>query len=158
MSPEHNDDRGLGHKLRQAGRLSARDWLVLMQAGGWFAAVELGLRLIAVKRLIAILQRRDRARRGFSPSASPSRAPVTPDRLAYLVELAARVYPFGATCLKKALVLYALLQRRGVDVKLIIGATKTDRKLDAHAWLEHDGRVLIGGPAERYEPLCTLVG
>ena len=157
MSVQPNDDNGLGVRLRKAGQLSAREWLLLLQAGGWLVVVDLGLRMVAVKRLIGFLQ----GRAGVTDSARPA-APdsggLAPDRVAYLVERVARAYPFAPTCLKKALVLYALLKRRGVDVKLIIGATKTDRKLDAHAWLEHQGRVLIGGPAERYEPLCTLVG
>ena len=157
MSFQGNEDRGLGARLRKAGRLPAREWLLLVEAGGWFAAVDLGLRLVAVKRLIAFLQGRGRSTNPAERSAKGG-AGLSPHRVAYLVERVARAYPFAPTCLKKALVLYALLKRRGVDVKLIIGATKTDRKLDAHAWLEHQGRVLIGGPAERYEPLCTLVG
>lgn len=157
MSSQRNADKGWGSRLRRAGRLPAREWLLLMQAGGWLAIVALGLRLMAVKRLIAFLKGRVRATDSAHPAA-PHTGGLAPDRVAFLVERAARAYPFAPTCLEKALVLYALLKRRGVDVKLIIGATKTDRKLDAHAWLEHQGRVLIGGPAERYEPLCTLVG
>jgi len=50
--------------------------------------------------------------------------------------------------LRKALVLYALLVRRGIDAQLLIGVAKaTNGQLDAHAWLECRGKILLGEPA-----------
>jgi transglutaminase superfamily protein len=152
MSPKPDENHGLTAKLRKARQLSASDWRMLLGAAGWFVIVEFGLRLLALKTLLAVLDGRRRSRAKGIEAPPPS-----PDRASYCVELASRVYPFEATCLKKALVLFALLKRRGVEVRLVIGATKTDRKLDAHAWLEHQGRVIIGGPSEEYAPLFTLV-
>jgi len=85
------------------------------------------------------------------------------ERVAYCVELASRFDPLQATCLKKALVLYALLIRSGLDVRLFIGAAKTKSDLadciDYHAWLEHQGRVILGGgKGERYIPLYCVCG
>ena len=153
MSPKPNETNGLGVKLRKAKQLSASDWLLLMRALGWLAVVEVGLRLFALKTLLGILERGGRNR-----DMGTGRGSASPDRAAYCVELASRLDPFDATCLKKALVLYALLKRKGVDVRLVIGATKAGRKLDAHAWLEHRGRVIIGESGDPYAPLCTLVG
>lgn len=153
MSLKLNESQGLSVKLRKAGQLSASDWLLLMRAMGWFVVVELGLRLFALKTLLAILERG-----GRSGEMRTGRGSASPDRAAYCVELASRLDPFDATCLKKALVLYALLKRKGVDVRLVIGATKAGRKLDAHAWLEHQGRVIIGESSDPYAPLCTLAG
>jgi hypothetical protein len=154
MSPKPDEDHGLTAKLRKARQLSASDWRMLLRAAGWFVIVELGLRLLSLKTLLAVLDGGGRSHSAKGRTESPS---PTPDRASYCVELASRVYPFEATCLKKALVLYALLKRRGVEVRLVIGATKTGRKLDAHAWIEHQGRVIIGGPSEEYAPLFTLV-
>ena len=153
MSRNPNENRGLGVKLKKAWQLSVSDCLLLVQAVGWLAVVEAGVRLLTLKALLGILE-------GSSRRSEFNRyeGPVKSDRAAYLVQLASRVDPFGATCLKKALVLYALLKRRGLDVKLVIGATKAGEKLDAHAWLEHQGRVIIGESSERYAPLCTLAG
>lgn len=49
-------------------------------------------------------------------------------------------------CLTQALVLQYLLLRRGDDsAELHIGVTKSNEELQAHAWMERNGRVLIGG-------------
>src|SRR5215469_4514874 len=85
------------------------------------------------------------------------------ERVAYCVELASRFDPLRATCLKKALVLYALLIRKGLDVRLFIGAAKTKadlaNRIDYHAWLEHEGRVILGGgKGELYMPLYCVCG
>jgi hypothetical protein len=73
------------------------------------------------------------------------------------VELVSRLHPLHATCLKKALVLYALLVRRGFEVQLLIGAARDGSRLDAHAWLEHQGRIILGAPTPgRYSTLCAL--
>lgn len=63
-------------------------------------------------------------------------------------------------CLTQALVLQYLLLRRGDDAaELHIGVTKDkEGALQAHAWVERKGRVLIGGKNapktyERFEDL-----
>lgn len=68
-------------------------------------------------------------------------------------------------CLTQALVLQYLLLRRGDDeAELHIGVTKDeDTGLQAHAWVEHSGRVLIGGAGapdtyERFEDLGAKLG
>ncbi len=139
-------------KLRKAFALSASDWLLIVQATIWFAVVELGLRVLQLRTLVAILQGERSSNR-----ESHDQSFVNPERAGYCVELASRLHPLDPTCLKKALVLYALLTRRGFDLQLLIGATKIEGKLDAHAWLEHQGRVIPGGPGgERYSTLCCL--
>jgi hypothetical protein len=147
-------------RLRKALGLSASDWLVIVQATLWFAVVEFGLRLLQLKTVLAILNGEKRSVRN-SHSQPSVVASGSPERAAYCVELASRLHPLHATCLKKALVLYAVLTRGGFDVQLLIGAAKartsTEAKLDAHAWLEYEGRVLLGGPGrERYATLCSL--
>ena len=151
MSQRRNDG-WLATKLRKARQLSAPDWILIVQSAAWFAVVEAGLRLLPLRTLARILQGRRRA-----PRASGRR--VSAEHASRCVDRAARLDPFRATCLKKSLVLYALLSRRGLEVELFIGAAKTGGKLDAHAWLQHQGRVITGGPATgRYAPLCSLVG
>jgi len=141
-------------KLRKAFQLSASDWLLIIQAMGWFAVVEFGLRVLKLKTLLAVLENDRPAEREGS-----NRAPTNAERVGYCVELASRLHPLRPTCLKKALVLFALLARRGVKARVVVGTAKSDGKLDAHAWIEHDGRVIMGGPArERYSTLCSLDG
>jgi hypothetical protein len=142
----------LALKLRKASQLSASDWLLVIQAVGWFAVVEFGLRVLKLKTLLAVLQSKRQADR-----EGCARAPTSPERVGYCVELASRLHPLRPTCLKKALVLFALLARRGVKARVLVGTAKSDGKLDAHAWIEHEGRVIMGGPASKnYVPLWSV--
>jgi hypothetical protein len=60
---------------------------------------------------------------------------------------------------KKGLTLQWLLSRRRVSTRLWLGVQLQEATLRAHAWLEHDGRVIIGRPGgERYTPLHCFDG
>ena len=78
-----------------------------------------------------------------------------PRRLADMVSRTTRFLP-GANCLTEALCCQTVLLRSGYASKMILGITRDDRrKLDAHAWVELDGEVVIGdnGELERYKTL-----
>lgn len=51
------------------------------------------------------------------------------------------------TCLYRALGSYALLRAAGQEVRFVIGVRKERGLLLAHAWLERDGRAIVGAPA-----------
>lgn len=61
-------------------------------------------------------------------------------------------------CLTQALVAQRLLRQKGYDTVLRLGVTKDGKELLAHAWLERDGQVVIGGNASqtRYTPLVPV--
>jgi len=86
--------------------------------------------------------------------AGRRRASLPPERIAWAVATAARLVP-GATCLPRALVAESLLRRMGYPVTFHIGVAKADdRTLDAHAWVECSGKVVIGGAdLKRYAAL-----
>ena len=72
-------------------------------------------------------------------------------RLAWLVEAAARRGPWPANCLQRSTVLWWLLRRRGVETDLRIGVRRRPgstggESLLFHAWVEHDGLVLNDAP------------
>ena len=50
----------------------------------------------------------------------------------------------GTTCLTEAAVAYTMLRRHGHDPRLRIGVRRGDSALDAHAWVECDGTVVMG--------------
>jgi hypothetical protein len=79
------------------------------------------------------------------------------ERLAWAVGVASRFVP-KATCLAKALAVHVLLQQAGYEVFLHIGVTNNEEgNLKAHAWIESQGRVLIGGSdLNSYTPLLTM--
>lgn len=71
------------------------------------------------------------------------------------LHLAECTIPIRLSCLQRALVLQQLLGRRGIASRLRIGVRLRGARLDAHAWLEHRGRVLHGSPdhPSQYQPL-----
>ena len=88
---------------------------------------------------------RDRA------SADPP-DPMIARRVGAAVRAAARRLP-GSTCLVEAVAAEAMLKRRGVPSTLHIGvrAPSDATPLDAHAWLECAGSIVVGDQADLIE-------
>jgi Transglutaminase-like superfamily len=140
--------------LDKALRLSAADRRLLIQSALLIAAIRIGLWLLPFRTLSRMLAK-------LTAAAPGSRRgdPVTFDRVAWSVSRASRWVP-AATCLTQALAALALLRRHGVPARLHIGVAK-DRhaRLLAHAWVESNGNVVVGGLGlERYTVLLVLDG
>lgn len=64
--------------------------------------------------------------------------------------------PSASRCLMRSLVLLRLLTRRGIHGSVVIAvAPSEETPLDAHAWVEVDGRPLLA-PAPNHDRLVTL--
>ncbi|MGG6296557.1 lasso peptide biosynthesis B2 protein [Leptolyngbya sp. AN02str] len=75
------------------------------------------------------------------------------------VEMVTWHIPGRARCLVRALTTQVLLSRRGYKTDLRIGVSKDAQgNVEAHAWLEYNGQLVIGGVSgfHRYTPLSTL--
>lgn len=74
-------------------------------------------------------------------------------QLTWAVTAASRYVP-QATCLTQALVMQVMLARHGYSSRLRIGVVKGEEgRFEAHAWVESEGRVVIGGSGlERFVP------
>jgi len=68
--------------------------------------------------------------------------PCRPEPIAALVRRAAAHCWPAPSCLARALVLCRLLLRRGLDAELVLGVEAGGGRLAAHAWVEHEGRIL----------------
>jgi hypothetical protein len=124
---------------------------LLVAAAGLLGAIRIGLWVLpfrSVHGAIRALGARPPTRDGKGPPA---------ERIVWAVGAADRLVP-RTTCLVRALAAHALLARHGHASQLRLGvAGGAGRRFEAHAWLERDGRVLIGGPVEgRYVPLPAL--
>lgn len=132
-------------KLGRLRGLAVEERTALVQGWVLLALLQAGLRILPFERLMRLL----RAGRTRAAARSPR-----PERLAFLVETAARYQWPAPTCLAKGLAVYALLVRRGLDATLVIGARKRDGRLEAHAWPEHLGRPLTAASElPEYEPV-----
>ena len=100
----------------------------------------LGLRLCRFQRIrrilafVAICARR-LTRRKISPAV-----------LVWALETAKRSNSSPGNCLTEALTAEVLFKQFGYEPVLCIGAAKRNGKFAAHAWLEHDQVVMVGGP------------
>lgn len=64
----------------------------------------------------------------------------------------------SVTCLSRSLCLWAALRKRGFDAELRTGLTRLDGKVEGHAWIELEGRVLNDrkSVADTYRPIEGL--
>jgi hypothetical protein len=125
---------------RALRRLSAADGVLLLEAAILLVAVRFGLALMGFRPLRAALRRVTTSR------------PQPRDRVIWAVKAIARRFP-AARCLSQALVMNTLFSRYGHASDLKIGVRLVDRAvrdvpLDAHAWVECDGRIVIGAIAD----------
>ncbi len=121
----------LSRKWGHFAALSASECRLLMRACSMLVLVDLELRLRGWRRCHARL----------AAWATRNAAPTdfTPERIAWLVARAARNVPWPATCLRRSLVLWALLARAGVATELRLGFRRQAGAFEAHAWVERDG-------------------
>ena len=67
-----------------------------------------------------------------------------------------RISPFmkkGRRCLMQALTVNRALRKNGIQSDFKIGTGKENDQLMAHAWIEIEGKVLIGGAVSGYKEL-----
>lgn len=94
-----------------------------------------------------------RLRGWLEARTSPEFVTPTPEtterarQIAKMVNLAARLSPYKANCLKRSLALWWLLRRRHIDSELKIGVRKGKNGLEAHAWVEIGGVILNDAPS-----------
>lgn len=90
---------------------------------------------------------------------SPLRPPPSAEAIARAVERAQRGLPGVYKCLPAAYTAHLLLHRHGYPSIVQVGVARDARgKVEAHAWVECDGRILVGGLADlqRFVPLPPL--
>ena len=75
-----------------------------------------------------------------------TRRKVSPAILVWALERAKRSKSSPGNCLTEALTAEVLFKQFGYEPVLCIGAAKHNGKFAAHAWLEHDQVVIVGGP------------
>lgn len=141
--------------LRKFYHLGWSDRILLVKAWIIVWALRTALWLLPFKWIRKILSRLAGEKPG-RPGADPD----IPRKISWTVTVASRYVPGAETCLVQALAANFLLRRRGYPAYLRLGVVKNEKgDLEAHAWVECDGAVIIGGSGiERYEPLLPSAG
>src|SRR2546428_6387850 len=133
-------------------RLAHAERVSLVEATLLLGAIGLGLRLLPFGSLRDLLDRLSRPRHGLRPQT-----PLPAARIAWAVERMGRVVPGARSCLVQALAAQVLLARRGCNSSVRIGvAHPSGESLHAHAWVESEGRGVLGTPHPgQYTPLLS---
>ena len=79
---------------------------------------------------------------------------ITMSRLRIMIVAASRYVP-RATCLVQALAGYILFSKYGYNTSIKIGVLTENGEFEAHAWLEHDEKVVLG---ESEKNFATILG
>jgi hypothetical protein len=89
--------------------------------------------------------------------ASPANTLEIIEKAQWSLHQAECLFPFRIRCLERAVVLSRLLRRRRIPTKLQIGVKKSGQQLEAHAWVEYQGRPLNSSAEQcsEYLPLET---
>jgi hypothetical protein len=135
---------------RKFFRRSASDRRLLVRAFGVHTCVALLLRVVPFRALSRWLASGhvDRA------AGSNEIDGAVVERAVWAVRHAAAVAPWGRTCLTEALTAAVLLRSAGCEATLRYGVASAGAGgLDAHAWLEHRGAVILGQSARPYAVL-----
>lgn len=142
-------------RLRRFLRLTTTERWLLIKAALLLETIKLAMHLLPFRVLRRLV---DEA--GKIPSGLRWVQQCSAERVAWAVETASRHMPGEKTCLTQALATQVLLARRGYPALLHIGVVKNEKgEFQAHAWVECEGKIVIGGhELERYTPLTTLEG
>jgi len=138
--------------VRKLLALAPEERRLLVRAALLLSAVRLARAVLPWPALRRVASRAARPARD-----APGSAHGSTDRLRWAVDVARRYVP-GATCLTQALALQIWLGRRGQAAELRLGvARRAGARLEAHAWLEREGQVILGAAERpRYTPLPSL--
>ena len=136
-------------RLRKLVAITSSDRQILVSAILLLGSVRLGLWLLPFQTLRRFLA-------GMTQTTSKlQKSDQSVDKIIWAVRVASRYLPGRVKCLARALTTQVLLERHGYPAQLQIGFAKGDQGLEAHAWVESQGRIVIGGlkDIERYTTL-----
>ncbi|NJM65475.1 MAG: lasso peptide biosynthesis B2 protein [Acaryochloris sp. RU_4_1] len=140
-------------------RLRNCDRNALIQTFLLLIGIRLGLWLLPFQTLLRGLDNI-----GQSPDPTPS-SPAHPahprkvGEIIWAVNISSRYMPGQVKCLARALITQLLLRRHNYDPQLRIGVAKTTLdQLEAHAWVELEGKVVMGQVEDlsRFTPMPAL--
>ncbi len=131
--------------LRKLLQLGNDDRWLLLQAFAAVARASLAVRLLPGSIVLKKLAE--------DVPLPCQRQPRSAQRVAWAVGAAARYIP-GSKCLVQAIAGRNLLAKYGIDSQIRIGVAKDSKNwLSAHAWVEVEGKTIIGSGTVVYAPL-----
>lgn len=143
-------------KLHKFLWLSNSDRQLLLNTFILLGLVRLGLWLLSFQRLRQLLTKIGRS----SPPYQEGKQ-IQLSKIVWAVNLSSRYLPGEVKCLARALTTQVIMISHGFSPQLRIGVAKGETgKLEAHAWIESQGQIVIGylRDLSRFTPLPSLEG
>lgn len=136
-------------------RYPLADKVLLVKTTLWIASVWAALNLFRFQTVQAFLVRMGKPAREIPPDTN------APDvqRIIWAVNVSSHYLLRERPCLTRALVARMLLSQVGYQTTLRIGvAHSPSRALEAHAWLERNGEIVVGNLRDlgRFTPLPPI--
>lgn len=120
-------------------RLSFDDYYFLCMTVALLSSLRLSLWLFSLSKVLNILK-------NTSQSQKPITRSITISKIVWAVNIATRYTPGSTKCLAKALTVQVLMSRYGYLPEFRIGVSKGETgEFKAHAWIEYQGRIVVGG-------------
>ena len=120
--------------------ISKSDLAIILRAFFILNFVRLGLFLLPFSVLQKLLYRASH----LSRSAKSRDCHIAIKKIVWAVNVSSRYTPGLVKCLARALTTQTLMKFCGYSPQLQIGVIKADDGIQAHAWIEHEGQVVIG--------------
>jgi hypothetical protein len=138
--------------LRSFLALTPLERRVLVKASGLLALIQLGLGRLP----FTVLRRLVTGRAANADRCRGNRHEYA-DAVAWAVTAVSRRVPGPTTCLSRALTAQAMLARYGCPSRLQVGVTRGQHgEVEGHAWVECEGRILIGGTSAEIAQFTRL--
>ena len=143
-------------QIRALLKLSWADRLLLTQAAVLISMTRLALWLLPFRVVHHLSMRYLSMRSAGLIAPRPIARRPSVERVIWAVTTASHYLP-SATCLAQALATQLLLKHFGEVTQVHIGVRHDETgQFKAHAWVEHQGQILIGGSAEEIALFTAL--
>ena len=129
----------MNKRISQLKALSAEQWQALLSSLVLLPLIALALKLKGFKWSRAFLGKRVPEVENVPEDTALQIA----QSVASMVSAAANHGVYRANCLPRSLLTWWLLQRKGISAELNIGVNTQAGSMDAHAWVEYKGNILI---------------
>jgi hypothetical protein len=136
-------------------RLHKIERQLLIQTFILLGLIILGLRWLPFQKILDILANISQAFSRQQPST------IRLEQIVHAVELSSNYMPGEVLCLPRALTMQVLMRHQGYAPQFRIGVAKgKEGNLEAHAWVEYQGNVVMGYMSDlsRYTPLPSFKG
>lgn len=132
-------------------RLTSRDKLVAIQSIYWLIIIRI---MIWIFPFHSVKKKVQKIAGNVNPHVNNA---VSMSKLRVMIALSARYIP-RATCLVQALAGFILFSKYGYETSIKIGVLTENGEFEAHAWLEHDDKVVLGESEKGFKTIMDIGG